>query len=547
MDKNAYNPGEHYPYPLIIKKLLNTPLIYAPDQQIIYRDKLRYSYRDLYERIHRLAGGLETLGVGRGDTVAVFDYDSNRFLECFFAIPMMGAVMQMVNWRLSADQILYTLNHAEAKTIVINADFLPILAGIRDRLSHVRTIVVISENGETPQTTLDYGSLYEPLLAGAPDRFDFPDLDENTKATTFYTTGTTGDPKGVHFTHRQLVLHTLSLALAVGAYDTIGRFRSDDVYMPITPMFHVHAWGIPYVATLLGARQVYPGKYEPDMLLKLITTEKVTFSHCVPTILQMLVNSPSVKGMDLSRWKVIIGGSALSKGLAEAAQALGISVYTGYGMSETCPVICLAMPKHFMRDWQEDRLLEVICKTGLPIPLVELEVMDTDDEPLPHDGASTGEVAMRAPWLTKSYFKAPDKTAELWRKGWLHSGDVGHINQEGYLQVTDRIKDVIKSGGEWISSLDLENLLSQHEAVLESAAIGIKDEKWGERPLMLVVLKPDLRAKVTEADLKAHMQAAAEAGKLPGYGVPEQYRFVDELPKTSVGKLDKKVLRRTHQ
>ncbi len=547
MDKKAFNPGEPYDYPLIIKKLLNTPLIYAPDQEIIYRDQLRYTYRDLNDRIHRLAGGLETLGVGRGDTVAVFDYDSNRFLECFFAIPMMGAVLQMVNWRLSADQILYTLNHTEANTILINADFLPILAGIREQLTHVRAVVIISESSEAPETSLSYESLYEPLLAGAPIRFDFPDLDENTKATTFYTTGTTGDPKGVHFTHRQLVLHTLSTSLALSAFKTIGRFHSDDVYMPLTPMFHVHAWGFPYVATLLGARQVYPGKYEPAMLLKLITTENVTFSHCVPTILQMLVNAPAVKELDLCQWKVAIGGSALSRGLATAAQALGITVFTGYGMSETCPVISLGLPKTFMLDWEEERLLDVVCKTGLPIPLVEFEVMNNEDEPLPHDGASAGEVVMRAPWLTQSYFKAPEKSAELWRNGWLHSGDVGQIDREGYLQVTDRIKDVIKSGGEWISSLDLENLLSRHDAVLESAAIGIKDETWGERPLMLVVLKPDVGTEVTEADLKAHMLAAAEAGKLPRYGVPEHYRIVDELPKTSVGKLDKKELRRMYQ
>lgn len=543
MTQTIYAPGEHYEYPLIIKKLLNTPLIYAPDQEIIYRDKLRYTYRELNDRIHRLAGGLKKLGIGKGDTVAVFDYDSNRYLECFFAIPMMGAVMQMVNWRLSADQILYTLNHAEARTILINADFLPILNGIQEKLTHVRSLVVITEDGEAPEAPATYDSVYEALLDEAPAEYDFPDLDENTKATTFYTTGTTGDPKGVHFTHRQLVLHTLSVALAAGCYDTIGRFRSNDVYLPITPMFHVHAWGLPYVATLLGARQVYPGKYEPEMLLKLIVAEKVTFSHCVPTIFQMIVNSPTAKGLDLSRWKVIIGGSALSQGLAKAAQDMGITVYTGYGMSETCPVISLAAPKKHMLDWEEDRLLEVVCKTGLPIPLVEFEVMDDDDKPLPHDGSTTGEVVMRSPWLTKSYFKSPGKSAELWRNGWLHSGDVGNIDSEGYLQVTDRIKDVIKSGGEWISSLDLENLMSQHEAVMESAAIGVPDEKWGERPLMLVVLKSDHRERATEADLKAHMKRAAEKGKLPQYGVPDRYAFVKEIPKTSVGKLDKKVMR----
>ena len=547
MAPTDYQPGTPYAYPLIIKKLLNIPLIHAPDQEIVYRDKQRYTYKELNRRVHRLANALESRGIGTGDTVAVFDYDSNRFLECFFAIPMMGAVLQMVNWRLSAEQILYTLNHAEAKLIVINSDFLPILEKIRGDLAHAKTVVVISEQGDAPQTAMAVDAVYEDMLSASTDTYDFPDLDENTKATTFYTTGTTGDPKGVHFTHRQLMLHTFSVAMAVGCYDTIGRFRSSDIYMPLTPMFHVHAWGIPYVATLLGTKQVYPGKYEPEMLLKLILSEKVTFSHCVPTILQMLVTSPAAKKFDLSRWKVIIGGAKLPKGLATAARDMGITVYTGYGMSETCPVISLATPKAHMADLDEERFLDIIVKTGLPIPLVEFEVVDAQGRALPHDGASTGEVVFRAPWLTQSYFKAPDKTKELWRNGWLHSGDVGHIDADGYLQITDRIKDVIKSGGEWVSSLDLENVLSQHEAVLESAAIGAPDEKWGERPMMIVVLKPEARDTVTPDDLKAHMRKAAEEGKLPKYGVPDRFVLVDEIPKTSVGKLDKKVMRRQYQ
>ena len=345
MSQTTFAPGDPYAYPLIIKKLLNTPLIYAPDQEIVYRDKLRYTYRDLYDRIQRLAGGLEKLGVRQGDTVAVFDYDSNRFLECFFAVPMMGSVMQMVNWRLSADQILYTLNHSEAKAILIHSDFLPILTGIREQLTRIEIVVVITENGLAPETDAPHDAFYEAMLAGAPARYDFPDLDENTKATTFYTTGTTGLPKGVHFTHRQLVLHTLCLAIATGCYDGRGDFRAADVYMPITPMFHVHAWGLPYVATVLGTKQVYPGKYEPDMLLKLIDTEKVTFSHCVPTIMQILLNSPEAKSKDLSRWKVMIGGAALSSGLAKEARGMGITVYSAYGMSETCPVMGMAKPR----------------------------------------------------------------------------------------------------------------------------------------------------------------------------------------------------------
>ena len=545
--EKTYQPGESYKYPLIIKKLLNTPLIYSPDREIVYDDKNRYTYQTLSERIHRLANGLNGLHVNPGDVVAVFDYDSHRYLECFFAVPMMGAVLQTINWRLSAEQILYTLNHAEAKAVIIHAEFLPILENIRNQLEFVEKIVVIAENSDHTRPNQIQDAEYEQLLEAASTVYAFPDLDENTKATTFYTTGTTGNPKGVHFSHRQLVLHTLGVAVFSGCYHTFGRFRSNDVYMPLTPMFHVHAWGFPYVATLLGAKQVYPGRYEPEKLLKLIEKEKVTYSHCVPTILQMLLNCPIIGQVDLSNWKVTIGGARLPKGLAQAAKNYGIDINAGYGMSETCPVISTATPKEHMLDWAEDKLLDVTIKTGRPLPLVELEVFDAQDKALPHDGKSSGEVVMRAPWLTENYFKEPDKTKELWRSGWLHSGDVGYIDEEGYLQITDRIKDVIKSGGEWISSLDLENLISQHEAVLESAAIGIPDEKWGERPLLVVSLKTEYKGKVTAEELKKFMQKFAEHGKLPKYGVPELYKFVDQIPKTSVGKFDKKELRKLYR
>ena len=546
MVEKTYQPGECYHYPLIIKKLLNTPLIYSPDREIVYDDKGRYTYRTLNERINRLASALESLGVKKGDIVAVFDYDSHRYLECFFAIPMMGAVLQTINWRLSNEQILYTLNHAEAKVIILHADFSAILDNIKDQLETVQKFVIITEDTPAADAEFKGDASYAQLLQSGSTAYAFTDFDENTKATTFYTTGTTGKPKGVHFSHRQLVLHTLGVAAVSGCYHTIGRFRSNDVYMPLTPMFHVHAWGFPYVATLLGAKQVYPGRYEPEKLLKLIEKEGVTYSHCVPTILQMLLNCPAINQVDLSNWKVTIGGARLPKGLARAAKNLGVEIHAGYGMSETCPVISTATPMEHMLDWEGDALLDIIIKTGRPLPLVELEVFDAHEKALPHDGQSSGEVVMRAPWLTASYFKQADKTQELWRSGWLHSGDVGHIDENGYLQITDRIKDVIKSGGEWISSLDLENLMSQHEAVLESAAIGIPDEKWGERPLMLVTLKPEYKGKATAADFKKFMQKFAEEGKLPKYGVPDLYEFVDEIPKTSVGKMDKKELRKLY-
>ncbi|MCU0563539.1 MAG: AMP-binding protein, partial [Desulfobacterales bacterium] len=320
MTEKAYRPGEAYAYPLILKKLLGTALVYSPEREIVYRDRTRITYRTLNERIGRLAEGLRRLGVGPGDVVAAMEFDSHRYLECFFAVPGMGATLQTVNWRLSPEQIVYTLNHAGAKVVIANAFFLQLLQAVRDKLASVKTVILISDDGKPPETSLAIDAEYEALLAGASPGFAFPDLDENTRATTFYTTGTTGNPKGVHFSHRQLVLHTLSGAIAFGSFHTQVRLRSNDVYMPLTPMFHVHAWGIPYVATLLGVKQVYPGMYEPAMILKLIATEGVTFSHCVPTILQMILTSPAVQSVDLSRWKLIIGGSQLPKGLARMAR-----------------------------------------------------------------------------------------------------------------------------------------------------------------------------------------------------------------------------------
>ena len=530
-----------YDYQLIIKQLLHTPLVYSPRQEIVYRDQKRYDYVTLQKRIGQLAGALKSLGVKPGSTVGVMDWDSHRYLECFFAIPMMGAVLHMVNIRLSPEQILYTVNHAEDAVLLVNSDFLPVLESIKDQLQTVKKIVVMTDAAMVPETTVDVAGEYEALLDASDSHYDFPDFDENTKATTFYTTGTTGAPKGVYFSHRQLVLHTFGVLTAFGNFKSQTSFDSTDVYMPLTPMFHVHAWGLPYAATLIGAKQVYPGRYEPEMILKLVDKEKVTFSHCVPTILHMVLNSPSAKEVDLSRWKLIIGGSALSRALCKAALDRGINVYTGYGMSETCPILTLGKLKPHMLDWDGEQQVTVRCRTGAPLPLVNLQVVDVQGKKLPCDGASTGEVVVRSPWLTQGYFKDAQRSEELWTDGWLHTSDIGYIDGEGYLQVTDRIKDVIKTGGEWISSLDLENIIGQHPIVSEVAVIGVPDEKWGERPLALVVLKDGAS---DDADaIRAFALDHAARGIISKYAVPDRIVFVPELARTSVGKLDKKTLR----
>lgn len=531
-----------YAYPLLIKQLLHTPMATAADQEIVYRDAHRQTYRDLFARIGRLANTLSGLGVGWGDTVAMMDWDSHRYLECFFGVPMMGAVLQTVNIRLSPEQILYTLNHAKADVVIVNAEFVPLLAIIKDQLETVKKFVLISDaGGDMASFKIPFAGEYEALLAQASAHYDFPDFDENTRATTFYTTGTTGLPKGVYFSHRQLVLHTMAVAAHLGSAPDHGRLHRGDVYMPITPMFHVHAWGLPYVATLLGLKQVYPGRYAPDTLAQYIRDEKVTFSHCVPTILHMLLSSATANDIDFSGWKVIIGGSALPKGMASTALARGIDLFAGYGMSETCPILTIArVPAEVAADDLERQSAERI-RTGYPIPLVDLHTVDGDLLDTPRDGASAGEIVVRAPWLTMGYLHNPDTSEDLWAGGYLHTGDIGVIDARGCLQVTDRLKDVIKTGGEWVSSLELESIISEFPAVNEVAVIGVKDDKWGERPLPLIVLKEGQSA--TLEDIKRHVQKYADAGHISRYAIPDQVRFVDALAKTSVGKLNKKAIR----
>jgi len=530
-----------YAYPLLIKQLLHTPLATASEQEIVYRGTYRQTYRQFAERLGRLANVLQSAGVTRGQTVAVMDWDSHRYLECFFAVPMMGAVLQTVNIRLSPEQILYTLNHAAADVILVNAEFLPVLNAIRGQLTTARKFVLLADSGEACPADAVFAGEYEALLAQSSAHYDFPDFDENTRATTFYTTGTTGLPKGVYFSHRQLVLHTLAVAAHLGAAADQGRLHRDDVYMPITPMFHVHAWGLPYIATLLGVKQVYPGRYAPDALAQLIRDEKVTFSHCVPTILHMLLSCPDAKDVDFSKWKVIIGGSALPKGLAAAALARGIDVFAGYGMSETCPILTLARVPKELAAADADTQADQRIRTGYPIPLVDLRTVDGDLMDQPRDGKSPGEIVVRAPWLTMGYLHNPAASTDLWAGGYLHTGDIGVIDPAGCLQVTDRLKDVIKTGGEWVSSLELENIISQHPAVNEVAVIGVKDDKWGERPLAMVVLK---EGQETSAEsIKAHVQKFAEAGHISRYAIPDQVRFVKALERTSVGKLNKRAMR----
>ena len=534
--------------PLLIKDILAKPLLVAPHAEIVSAGHGRFSYREFATRINRLAHALTSIGIGSGDTVAVLDWDTHRYLECFFAVPMLGAILHTVNIRLSPAQILYTINHAKDDVIIVHADFWDLLVGIAPQIERDVSFILVQDGASA--ASLETGpdvdgqnivGVYEEMLAAAAPHFDFATFSEQTVATTFYTTGTTGDPKGVSYTHRQLVLHTLSILAMFGPMAASNRFDQNDVYMPITPMFHVHAWGFPYAATLLGVKQVYPGRYDPAHLLQLIDQERASFSHCVPTILHMLLQADPAQSIDLSHWKVVIGGSSLPHGLAASALARGINVFAAYGLSETCPLLTVAQidPDH-----ADD--LTARCRAGWPAPMVDLRIVDDNMVDVPRDGATTGEIVARAPWLTEGYVGNEQASAELWRGGYLHTGDVGRFDDFGRLLITDRIKDVIKSGGEWISSLTLESLVSSCDNVAEVAAIAVPDVKWGERPLLLVVPVNAAASDRLDAAIRQLLEAEIATGRLSKWAMPERIEIVAEIPKTSVGKLDKKVMRQRY-
>ncbi len=536
-----------YDYPLLIKQLLNRAKIVSQDQEIVYADKKRFTYKDLFARINRLANVLANLDLQTGDVVAVMDWDSHRYLESYFAVPMSQYILQTVNIRLSPEKVLYTINHAKPKVLMLNSEFAPLVKDYQFENSSIEHIIWLDDNGVSAEGMFGDNQArvvgeYESLVDAASADFDFPDFDENTIATTFYTSGTTGDPKGVFFSHRQLVLHSMAEAATLGMLPDKQGVSYGDVYMPMTPMFHVHAWGFPFTATMIGLKQVYPGRYAPDTLLDLIINEKVSITHCVPTILQMVLGEAQDRKESFNGLKMIIGGSRLTEGLAKAALAQDIEVYTGYGMSETAPLISLTEFSLNEPEMSAEQDITRRCMTGKPVMMVEAQVWGEGNKPAGTGEKHTGELVLRAPWLTQSYLKNDDAGKELWENGYMHTQDIAYIREDGYIKITDRLKDVIKSGGEWISSLEIETILSMHPAVADVSVIGVRDKQWGERPLALVVLKPSHQDTSAE-DITAVAEQAVNKGIIPKYGIPSEFKFVDDLPKTSVGKHDKKVMR----
>ncbi|RLG61872.1 AMP-dependent synthetase [Candidatus Geothermarchaeota archaeon] len=531
-------------YELTLDKILYRAIDQFPDVEVVYKDQVRYNYREFYRRVKLLASALEAIGLKDGAKIATAEWNTHRHFEAYFAIPMMGNVLHTINVAIAPMDIGYILSHAGDDAIMINEDFLPFLNVLKDYAKTIKKVIILTDkkNFEPPKIEGIEVYEYEFLLRDYGDEsYEFLELSEDTVATMMYTSGTTGLPKGVYFTHRQLVLH--SLATSIQFFYPGITLSYKDVAMSLVPMFHVHSWGLPYTFTLLGVKQVFPGKFDFGLILKLIDREKVTFTAGVPTILHMLLYHPESKNYDLSGLKMVIGGAALPRGLYEEARRRGMIVISGYGLTETAPVLTVANLKPYMEDWPEEKKAEIFMRTGFPLPIVELRVVDDKFNDVPKDGKTMGEIIVRAPWVAREYYKDPEKTKEAYVEGWFRTGDVAVWFEDGYIKIVDRYKDVIKSGGEWISSITLESLISIHPGVSEVAVIGKPHEKWGERPLAIIVPKPEYKGKLSEDDIKSHLMKFVDEGRIPKWWIPDYYEFVDELPKTGTGKINKRELR----
>ena len=533
--------GEPYDYQLTLRMLLEQGIAVAPKQIMKYGDKVSYTYEEHYARVKKLSNLLKALDVKPGDSIGILEWDTHRFLETLWAVPLYGAMLHTVNVRMSPEQMLYCINHAEDKILIVYEEFLPCLERVKDKLITVKTFIVTNDKGKMPCTTLTNALDYETLLQQESSEYEFPEISENTRATMCYTSGTTGKPKGVVFTHRQLVLHALASVITNGVYPESLKLNGGDVYMPLTPFFHVQAWTVPYFAFMLGMKFVFPGKYEPKLILKYLSQEKVTLSHCVITIFHMIVFHPDAEKFNLRGWKVLLGGGKLNRCLAERAEELGIKCISAYGMTETCPGMALANLKQDLYEIPEEEKMNYRLKSGIPWCFSRMKIVDENFEEVPHDGNSVGQVLVRTPWATQEYFKEPYKTSELWNHGWLNTGDLGTIDKMGYLCITDRLKDAIKSGGEWISTLTLEDVISCHKDVYECAVIGVPDSKWGERPAAYIFLKDN--AIVSSEDIHKHLEKFAEEGTISRWWIPDIYIFVKRIPHNFVGKIDKRQLK----
>ena len=487
----------------------------------------RATFATVANRAEKLAAGLRRLGVGPHDRVGTLSWNNQEHQEAYLAVPCMGSVLHTLNLRLTPEQLTWVINHGEDRVIIVDGSLVPVLVRIRDDLKSVEHIVV---TGADDASALGDVVRYDDLVESEQTGFPWPELDERSAASLCYTTGTTGDPKGVAYSHRSIYLHSLA---EWGCFSLAERDRA----LVIVPMFHVNAWGFPYTAWMIGADLLMPGRFlQGEPLTRLIEQERPTIAFGVPTVWSDVLHFVDSNPADLSSLRLVVcGGAAVPRSLMEQFQTRhGVRIIQGWGMTETSPLAAVAFPP---RSATEEDEMSWRAKTGRVMTGVELRIVDDAGNVVAADGETVGEIEVRGPWVTGSYYRedAPDKFHE----GWLRTGDVGHLDGRGFVQITDRSKDVIKSGGEWISSVTLEGALMGHPAVAEAAVIGVPDERWQERPLAVVRLKAGASAGVD--DLRRYL-----AGHVARWWVPERWAFVAEVPRTSVGKADKKRLRAMH-
>ncbi len=529
-------------YNLTVRTMLERANLLYPKKEIFTRDysgTFRYTYADFYRRVKRLANVLKELGIEKGDKVGTLAWNHHRHLELYFAVPCSGAVLHTLNLRLSPEQLTYVINHGGDRVIFVDKDLLPLVEAVKEKLTTVKHFVIMSDSEDIPGSSLTPVHSYETLLKDAAAEFEFPDLDEWTPAAMCYTTATTGNPKGVEYTHRALVLHSYAAALP----DALAISESDRI-MPFVPMFHANAWGLPFVSTFLGATQIFPGaRPRPEDVCAVIEEHQATLAAGVPTIWMGTLRVWETGEYDYTSLRALVcGGSAVPKALHKAyLDKLNLPIIHAYGMTETTPVVLVCKPKSYMKDWSEDKKLELATKQGILVPGLEMKVVKDDGSEIEWNGRDMGELLLRGPWIAREYYKEPERSKPAFAGSWLHTGDIVTVDPEGYCFIVDRAKDLIKSGGEWISSIDLENTIMAHPAVLEAAVIAIPHPKWVERPLACVVLKPDYRDKTTARDIIDFLQ-----DKVPKIWLPDKIKFINEIPKTSVGKFDKKVLRKQY-
>jgi fatty-acyl-CoA synthase len=524
-------------YPLTLTHIFERARRYFPRQEIATKTAggmHRYTYTDMCMRAAQLANALDRLGISADGRVATFAWNTNRHLEIYFGAPCSGRVLHTLNIRLFPDQIVYIANHAEDEVVLVDASLLPAIEKLAPQFKTIRHYVVMAD-GPLPATSLPNVISYEELIAGESGEYAWPQLDENSAAAMCYTSGTTGNPKGTIYSHRGLFLHSMMVCTVSG----VGLGEGDTV-LPVVPMFHANAWGLPHAATFAGSKHVFPGPFlDGPSLAQLLQDEKVTIAAGVPTIWMGLLQVLEQETYDISSLRSMpVGGSAAPRAMIERYEKrFGVPILHAWGMTELAPIGTVSHLKPSMASWPESDRFAVRAKQGIAVPGIEIRIVDIDGKELPWDGQQFGELQVRGPWVINGYYHDP-RSAESFQDGWFRTGDVATIDPDGYVQIVDRTKDLVKSGGEWISTVDLENVIMAHPKVLEAAVIAVPHPKWQERPLACVVPKPEFRDTLSPGEILEFLDQHVAKWQLP-----DEVIFIESVPKTSVGKFDKKVLR----